>query len=228
MEIDVSISENERARETFYEQARSFLRKPREGIHVSDLLFPLRTYMRETHPEVGLPDRDCGFFLAGQAHHSIFQVISTLPEYREVEVEFGGIRGHIDMLHDVPVELKTTRMMRVRTGKEIARDCPHYIRQLAYYAAMTGRHRGQLWIFYLYAREKGSGRSAMTPQLRVYDVEFDDLDAIRSEMLERKDALVEALESGDPSNLPPCPKWMCRSCRFREHCGRGDDDGSER
>lgn len=201
--------ENREAREELLSLAKEFLGGRREGWHVSDLLYPRRAYWERKQPQP-LSDLKTLYFLAGRGHHEILQMVSAMPEYREVRVKWAGITGTIDVFRDVPVEIKTTRAGGCRDAAAIERDHPEWIRQLRYYCAMLGQPRGQLWVL-------GLGGKGELPDLRVYDVEVDDLDKIRLEMIRIKEALERALEAGNPEVLPPCPAWMCRSCEYREN-----------
>jgi CRISPR/Cas system-associated exonuclease Cas4 (RecB family) len=207
------IDENPAQAGAVVSHVRWYLSRPREGIHVSDLLFPRRAYFSRKHPEVELTEEEVGRFIAGRGHHQIIQALTTSPEFREVPVRWEGISGHIDIYKEVPVEIKTTRAMKVAAKEELS---PHYIEQLGMYCALANVKRGQLLLLHLGIRE--AGKQGMTPKLVVYDAAFDHLDAIRREMLERKDALVKALEGDDPKDIIPCPEWMCDGCKYAEFC----------
>jgi hypothetical protein len=209
------IAENPSARDRIMDMAKRYLSGAREGIHVSSLIYPLKHYYRVRHPDVALSDRLVGLFIAGRGHHSVIQMLAALPQYREVRVEWMGIRGTIDIFEDRVVEIKTTRVQTPLTPERVAREHREWIDQIRYYCAMVGSGRAQLWVFYLGLRD-GSGR--LTPHLQVFDVDAGDLEAARAEMLGRKQVLERALSSGDPSLLPRCPDWMCRECEFGGIC----------
>ena len=215
----IRIVEDTRWRDKFFETAKGFLGRPKEGLHVSDLIFLRRTYFRTKYPEIGLTDEEVVRFIAGRGHHHAVEVLAALPEYREVEVTWNGIRGHIDIYENEPVELKTTRAMKVASAEEIWKEFPFWIRQLAYYCAMVNKPRGKLMVFYLNIPANSGNRSGLTPKLTAFEVEFGDLRGVRQEMLERKEALEKALATGDPLGLEPCPRWMCEKCRFVKACG---------
>jgi hypothetical protein len=56
------------------------------------------------------------------------------------------------------------------------------------------------------------------PVLKVFDLEFSDLDAITIEMICRRDLLLNAVASGDPAGLPRC-EWFSRGCDYLQCCG---------
>ena len=213
------IRQNPAAQRAFLDQARSYLQRPKVGLHVSDLVLPRKAFCHRKY-DIGISDDEVGYFLGGRGHHDIIEFLATLPEYREVKVEMEGIKGTIDMYRDVPIEIKTTRSPEVKAPYKLAYEHPEYFRQLGYYCTMVSKSKGQLWLFYLGAREWDEvlRRSRTVPRILIYDVEFEDLEEIRREMLERKNLLLRALETGDPSGLPLCPSWMCRRCKYRSFC----------
>ena len=207
------IEENTAQAEAVVSHVRGYLSQPRKGIHISDLLFLRRAYFSRKHPEIELTEEEIGRFIAGRGHHQIIQAMTASPEFREVPIEWSGISGHIDIYKEVPVEIKTTRAMKVARKEELS---PHYIEQLGMYCALVHINRGQLLLLHLGIRE--AGKQGMAPKLVVYDVYFDDLNAIRREMLVRKTALEKALGEDDPRDLEPCPEWMCDGCKYVEFC----------
>jgi CRISPR/Cas system-associated exonuclease Cas4 (RecB family) len=214
------IRQNPAAQRVFLDQARGYLQRPREGIHVSDLVLPKKAFCHRKYGDIGISDDEVGYFLGGRGHHDVLEFLATLPEYREVRVELEGIRGTIDIYRDVPVEIKTTRSPEIKPPYKLAYENTEYLRQLGYYCSMVGKPQGQLWLFYLGAKEWDEvlRRPRTVPRILIYDVEYEDLGGIREEMIERKNLLLRALETGDPSGLPPCPSWMCRRCKYRSFC----------
>ncbi len=179
----------------------------RRRISVTDLVNPRQAFFRWTRPDIQpSPDR-IQMMMSGTGFHNLFgQAIST-EEFVEQFVEFEGIVGKIDIYEDIPVELKTTSILPDAPGA--AR--PSYIDQLGMYCTMTGRGSGRLFIY----RREYFGR---TPEFRAFRVEFDDTEAIKSEMLRRRDLFQRALESKDPARLARC-EWFERNCDYLQFCG---------
>jgi hypothetical protein len=118
--------------------------------------------------------------------------------------------GKIDIYEKIPVEVKTTSTP-IDT-KDLLQYRPTYIEQLGMYCAMVNAHEGEI-IIYQRQREE----SPSTSPLVVYHVTCPDLEAIREEMRRRRDLLVQALISNDPSNLPVCP-WFNKQCDYSQVC----------
>jgi hypothetical protein len=178
----------------------------RRRISVTDLVNPRQAFFRWTHPEVQpSPDR-AQFMLAGTGFHDLFGRTVSTEEFVEQFIEYEGVVGKIDIYEDVPVELKTTGSNPDAPGA--AR--PSYIDQLGMYCTMTQAGAGRLL---LYRREQ-FGRQ---PALRAFRVEFPDLAPIRAEMLRRRDLFRDALDRGEPGDLPQC-EWFGRNCDYAEIC----------
>lgn len=65
------------------------------AVHVSDLIFPRRTWLSRNHPKP-LTDEDLLYFTAGRAHHEIIEKMVSKDELREINVTYRGITGTID------------------------------------------------------------------------------------------------------------------------------------
>lgn len=179
----------------------------RRRISVTDLVNPRQSFFRWTRPEIQPSPERLQMMLSGTGFHALFgQAIST-EEFVEQFVEFEGIVGKIDIYEDVPLELKTTSVL-----PDIpAAARPSYVDQLGMYCTMTGVPTGRLLIY----RREQFGRP---PELRAFRVEFHGLEAIKVEMIRRRDLFRQALETNDPAGLFRC-EWFERNCDYREICG---------
>jgi hypothetical protein len=185
-------------------------RRPPYRISVTDLLNLKQAYFRRKYPEIVPPLEKQQLMWAGTGFHKTFGSAVSSEEYLEQFVEAEGIVGKIDIYEKIPVEVKTTSTP-IDT-KDLLRYRPTYIEQLGMYCAMVNAHEGEIIIYQRQAEESPS-----TSPLLVYHVTFPDLEAIREEMRRRRDLLVQALISNDPSNLPVCP-WFNRQCDYSQVC----------
>jgi len=175
----------------------------REGIHVSDLVYCLReAYFRKVEPaEPSL--KQLGFFVDGARRHRVLQELLGVES--EVEVEKYGVVGHVDILLDAPVEIKTTRARNALPD--------HYFRQLGYYAVMLDVPRGYLVI----------QRLNNDSPWEFYRVEWskEELQLLDRELKYRADLLRVALNFRDFHMLPRVEEsmaWKCRNCPYRDKC----------
>jgi hypothetical protein len=185
-------------------------RRPPYRISVTDLLNIKQAYFKRKYPEITPPLEKQQLMWAGTGFHKTFGSAVSSEEYLEQFVEAEGIVGKIDIYEKIPVEVKTTSTPL--DTKDLLQYRPTYIEQLGMYCAMVNAHEGEI-IVYQRPREE----SFSTPPLVVYRVTFPDLEAIRKEMRRRRDLLVQALISDDPSNLPVCP-WLNRQCDYSQVC----------
>ena len=179
-------------------------------ISVTDLLNLKQAYFRRKRPEITPPLEKQQLMWAGTGFHNTFGSAVSSEEYLEQFVEADGIVGKIDIYEKIPVEVKTTSVPM--ETKDLLQHRPTYIEQLGMYCAMVNAHEGEI-IIYLRQEEE----SPPTSPLLVYHVTFPNLEAIRDEMRRRRDLLIQALISNDPTNLPVCP-WFNRSCDYSNVC----------
>gem|GEM_PF-1836657 len=178
---------------------------PREGLHLTDLLNPMKAYWARIEPRP--PSfKECLYFLAGKGHENYF--LHALGEKHAPTVEWEVIYVSPDFeFVTLPVEFKTRRKNLAFIGSE-AKDYFDYLQQLKGYCVAKGVDTGILVVFALLEK---MDNFTTEPVLEVYKVTFEEweLEDMRLYLLGMRDTLKNALESKDPSNLPYCPKWMC-------------------
>lgn len=183
-------------------------RRPPYRISVTDLLNLKQAYFKRKYPEIVPPLEKQQLMWAGTGFHKTFGSAVSSEEYLEQFVEAEGIVGKIDIYEKIPVEVKTTSTPL--DTKDLLQYRPTYIEQLGMYCAMVNAHEGEIIVYQRPAEESPS-------PLVIYHVNFPNLEAIREEMRRRRDLLVQALISNDPSNLPVCP-WFNRQCDYSQVC----------
>lgn len=187
--------------------ARELLDRPQPpmGVWVTDLLDLRRAFWRRRF-DVAPPEARRARMIEGRRLHRRLARLSASADQREVRVYRDGLVGQVDLVQEVPVEIKTTgRPLRL---EELLDRRETYVDQLAAYCALLGRPAGRLVVVY---RTEGS------PQLGVLVVEceFDALDQTLVEMKRRAEALRTAWGSGGAGALPACP-WRGRGCEFEQ------------
>jgi hypothetical protein len=118
----------------------------------------------------------------------------------------------VDCHEGVPYLLKITRASPVTDPMELLHRSPQYFLELAFRCAALGSRVGRLVLGY-------PMRPRPEDRVRVYEAEFDPLDSFRQMALERREAIVRALATRDPSSLTVCPEWMFAYCPYRASCG---------
>ena len=186
--------------------------RPRSRVSVTDLVNPMQAFFRWTHPEIRPSPERLQVMMAGTGFHDVFGRVVSTEEFLEQLLEFEDIVGKVDIYEDVPVEVKTTSSI----PDDIYRGRSSYFEQLGMYCAMAGRDRGRLFV---YQRHSGD----RSPDLRVYETRFLDMDKISEGMRTRRDQFRDALKREVPSGLPRC-EWFRRGCDYSRVCGCGSAD----
>lgn len=207
--------DKDRERELLTELRHQLEGEVREGVHVSDLINPLQSYWKTVQP-LPVSDDEIGFWLVGRGHHYFLVGALTGVEGGE-EVSLidkdTGIHYSPD-LHTLKGEFKTNRRFKIPTSEAQAKQAfEGYAEQCLSYAAFEGITYWYLYVMYIVPEDPDSGRKI--PRLRVYKLEWtqEEVDAWKVELLQRRDALVRARETGDPSDLPLCKQYVCHTYR---------------
>lgn len=179
--------------------------KKRTGWHVSDFVYCLKKpyYKRQPDYEEDLSNDSVLYFVRGRSLHDLLE--KMYPD-REVRVSIEDIVGSVDaMTQDgTCIEIKTTK----RLWKNEAND--HHVKQVSYYMAMADSNMGQI-LYY----EMTDNR------LRVFEISLtdDDLSDLKSEILVKKDDVIQALETKKVRLLDNTnAAWECKWCPHEEVC----------
>ncbi len=201
------IEANRAAKDALMQKLRA--RRPPHRITVTDLTNLKQAYFRRKYPEITPPLEKQQLMWAGTGFHKIFGAAVSSEEYVEQSVEIEGIVGRIDIYEEIPIEVKTTST--TVSSKGLLQYRQTYIEQLGMYCAMVNIGQGKIVIY------QRQDQEATHAPLTAYHVTFPNLEAIRDEMRRRRDLLIHALISNDPSNLPVCP-WFDRGCDYSQVC----------
>jgi len=201
------IEANRAAKDALMQKLRA--RRPPDRITVTDLTNLKQAYFRRKYPEITPPLEKQQLMWAGTGFHKVFGAAVSSEEYLEQFVEIEGIVGKIDIYEQMPIEVKTTST--AVSPKGLLQYRQTYIEQLGMYCAMVNISQGKIIIY------QRQDQEAPQAPLSAYHVTFPNLEAIRDEMRRRRDLLIHALISNDPSNLPVCP-WFGRGCDYSEVC----------
>lgn len=185
------------------------------SVGVTDLVDARRAYWRSVGPPVAVSEERRTALETGRRLHRWLGGLFPDDALREVRVRRDGIAARIDVLADVPVELKTGGTAVV--PDDLSRSRPEHVEQLAMYCALAGRTQGRI----VHCRTGGDAPGA----IRTTEVDFRGLDRIEAEAQRRARALRHAWAAADPRELPACA-WRGRGCEF-EDAGVCDCDGRE-
>ena len=175
------------------------------SIGVTDLIAPRRAYHRYFAPSVPIPPaRQARLDLGRSVHRALGDRLAG-EGVLEARVRRPGIVGRIDILADVPIEMKTASSL-VAPDKLVALR-PDHLEQLAMYCALVGRPMGRLLT--LLSDEGG------VADVQALDVAVRAPDRVLQDMDSRAERLRAAWAERRPEQLPRCP-WYGRGCEFEE------------
>jgi hypothetical protein len=187
----------------------------REGIHLSDLLTPRKSFWRKTNPKP-LEIEDILYFISGLG---IEEKLTSLLGERHVRTRnknsiFYSPDLSLNFGPDYGVllcEVKSRRKNIPEIGQE-EKEFDYYLQQLGGYLALDHKNHGALIVLSLAERVDETRKTV--PVLAVYDVEYNkkELKEIRKNLTEVKELLEEQLKEPRElyfNMLPKCPSWMC-------------------
>jgi hypothetical protein len=172
------------------------------AIAVTDLVAPRRAYWRACAPVPIAAERQSRLDLGRALHRRIGSALATEGAL-EVRVRREGLVGRIDLLSDLPVEVKT--LTRAVDPADWVAARPDQVDQLAMYAALTERRAGRLLTV-----DPIEGNGFATGAL---EVGFGDDRRILAAMAHGAAALRQSWRDRTPAALPAC-RWFGRGCEF--------------
>jgi len=221
----VTITEDTETYNKVMSEMRERLRidQPREGTHVSDLVFCLRKAWMlkqlDKTPEGRFaytgqtPDETVLVWMVGHSHEAIFG--QGLARGQPIEAD--GIVGTPDFWDEALIEMKSTRM----SAKKTPEDMGHYVAQVASYCAMQGLLEGRLYVLHLMGDYSRDG--PISAKLRIWKLQFKpkDLKAWWEELLLRRNVVLGKIMPAPA----PCWEWECGYCAVRSliDCPGGEE-----
>jgi hypothetical protein len=188
--------------------------EPHDGFTLNDLVFPRKAALERSHTgDAEEHEESVELRLASLEREglkgALYQAMrfGMAGAFTRVPVALRSMRGKVSLFRGVPTLLRTTAFIRMVERRDLPEAMPHYFDRLAFECALVGSERGRLVLYY---------QSIAGDKFMVYDIWFRDLPAIFAEA----DWRLRLLEAGAPAaQLPPCPAWMSRFCRFALACG---------
>jgi len=190
------------------------------AVGVTDLISLRPAFYRRTAPVVPIPPERQARLDKGRAFHRMLGSRLAAEGVLEARVRRDGLVGRIDILSELPIEVKTTSALVA--PDELVESRPDHIEQLGMYCGLVGCATGRL----LSLVPQSDGR----PEVQAVDFDFRSPAEIVSEMRRRADSLRAAWKGADVDELPRCP-WFDRGCEFQgaSVCScRGDEPPLDR
>lgn len=182
-----------------------------------DLIFPRLAYFERVRPPVSVEPTardprgppDLYTRLVGAVESGPLGEVARVPSATdEPEEEVGGFRG-------TPYLVRTSRSVVRASPRSLVDRQPQYALDLGFRCVATGAPTARL----ILGRERASGDA---DRVQVFEFRFDPASRIARLWRQRSRQLADALASGQPAALPPCPAWAFATCPYRSECGCAD------
>jgi len=195
---------------------------PSETLRLNDIVFPRKTYFARIRREMVTDEEAVALEEAEERLASIdrqgfLRVLRDALHYGHIG-EVQRIPANLTELEDrvllhqgVPTIVRTTGLRYVVDRDRLPELCSHYFLRLGFECALSNNRKGRLILYYRNVQQEDA-------KLLVYDVSFRGLDILKTEALRRIDLLRIARS---PEELPACPSWMARYCKYAPSCGCG-------
>jgi len=175
------------------------------AVGVTDLVSLRPAFYRLVGPPVALPAARQARIDQGRTLHRMLGARLAGEGTLEARVRRDGLVGRIDLLADVPVEVKTATQSVEPAG--IVAERPEHVEQLGMYCALLQRPVGRLLTLV--------GEPGRVQDVQALDISFGSTERILLEMSRRADLLRAAWAAKSVEGLPRCP-WFGRGCEFAD------------
>jgi hypothetical protein len=199
----------------FLEQLSTSADRP-SGFRLNDLVFPRKAaFERQTPDEEDEPTNAIELRLRDLERQGFRGTLQRalrfgIPgAFKNQPVTLRSLVDRVGLFRETPTLMRVSKFRDMVDRDRLPQAMGHYFDRLAFECALSGHDRGRLVLYYEVLGEK----------FMVYDVGFKNTAAVLAEA----DRRLGLLESGAPPfELPACPSWMAKFCRYKDRCGCGD------
>ena len=196
--------------------------RPSETLRLNDIVFPRKTYFARIQRETVIDEEAVALEEAEERLTSIdrqgfLRVLRDALEYgaagevQRIPANLAELKDRVLLQQGVPTIVRTTSLRYVVERDRLPEFSSHYFLRLGFECALSNKPKGRLVLYYRNVPEEDA-------KLLVYDVSFRNLDILKAEALRR----IELLRTAQtPEELPSCPSWMARFCKYAPSCKCG-------
>jgi hypothetical protein len=196
--------------------------RPSETLRLNDIVFPRKTYFARIQRETVIDEEAVALEEAEERLTSIdrqgfLRVLRDALEYgaagevQRIPANLAELKDRVLLHQGVPTIVRTTSLRYVVERNRLPEFSSHYFLRLGFECALSNKPKGRLVLYYRNVPEEDA-------KLLVYDVSFRNLDILKAEALRR----IELLRTAQtPEELPSCPSWMARFCKYAPSCKCG-------
>ena len=196
--------------------------RPGEALRLNDIVFPRKAYFARLQREMVVDQEAVDLEEVKEELTSIDRrgflgVLRDALQYgvpgetRRIPASLGKLNDSVLLYQGVPTIVRASGLRSVVERDRLVDFFSHYFLRLGFECALSNNPRGRLVLYYLNVPREDA-------KLLVYDVSFRNLDSLKAEALTRIDLLRTARS---PEELPPCPAWMARYCKYAPGCRCG-------
>ncbi len=171
-------------------------------VSVTDLIDPRIAFYRTRAPIPPAPARAQRMATGRRIHERIERILAA-PGQREVRLVREGVVGRIDLLAELPTEIKSTSVLP--EPDRLVGSRPQYIDQLGMYCGLTGRTEGRILVV--------AGADGGPWRVLILDCRFRDAAELWRRTAGAAARLREAFRTQLPEPLFRCG-WFGRGCEY--------------
>lgn len=192
---------------------------PSELLRMNDIVFPRKAYWARVQreklkDEENIVSPDFQESLVSIERQGLLRTLGYILRYsakgdvKRSLINTAGIKDTILFYQGKPTIIRATGLRSIVDRERLPQMCSHYFLRLGFECAIGKNEKGRLVLYYRNIRQEDA-------KLLIYDVTFRDLDILKVEAERRADLVVSATSCEE---LPECPSWMCRYCKYAQLC----------
>ncbi len=192
-----------------------------ETPRLNDIVFPRKAYFARVQRETVVDEEAVDLEEAEERltfmdRQGFLRVLRGALQYgapgeaQRIPANLAELKDRVLLHQGVPTIVRASGLRSVVERDRLPEFFSHYFLRLGFECALSNNSRGRLVLYYRNVQQEDA-------KLMVYDVSFRNLDSLNVEALRRIDLLRKARSPGE---LPECPAWMCRFCKYAAECGR--------
>jgi len=193
--------------------------QPFPSFRINDLVFPCKAYFKRLKSQEAASSeeelqQEKEEQLRAMDERGFIDVLRDALRYgnpgevQRTPVRDTSLADMVQIWQESPIILRDPKFSSLVERERLSRTFPHYFLRLGFECALTEHPKGRLLLYY-------SRVPSEDAKLMVYDVNFRNLDAIKTEALHRVELLEKAMS---PLQLAKCPSWLCSYCEYKSEC----------
>ena len=184
-----------------------------DGIRINDLVVPRQAFYKslKEDDEVELSDSLVALERQAMMRELKYRGLGASGELTSKPVQLGEVVGRVEFHEGRTLWLTRSGFREPATRYRLPTALEHAFVRLGFNAVLANKGRSRLVVYYPNVPNDAS-------RIMVYDFTWKNLAPIHEELTRRAGLIEVAKASGDHSELPKCPSWMCKGCEYSKSC----------